>query len=478
MPLNQFSFKNTEKKNKETIKQFSDKLPPQNLEAEESLVGCLLIDKESIYKISDFLSAEDFYSTNHQKIYQAIIDLFNKNEPIDLLTVSNVLKNKDELEKIGGTSYLSSCINSIPNTSHILEYAKIIQKKKILRDLIQAGYDINSLAVDKEEEEINVILDEAEQIIFRIAQKSFVKEFIPIKDRLKNCFEEIEKISDTKDGSIEVQTGFTKLDNILAGLHQSNLILLASRPSIGKTAFSIDIARYAAVKEKKTVGIFSLEMAEEQIIQRLLAGQAGVNLWRLRTGKLSSQEKIDSDLSKINHSLDVLSQAKIFINDSPSMNVLQMKAMARRLQSHYGLDLIIIDYLQLIDHPISFGSNIVQQMTEISKALKNLARELKIPVLALSQLSRAVEQRSPPKPRLSDLRETGALEQDADVVMFIYREDKYFPNTEKKNIAEIIIAKHRNGPVGMVELYFDEEKVSFRNLDSITEVPEQEIKEF
>jgi replicative DNA helicase len=472
MPLEQSSYKKN--KSRDISQQFADKLPPQNLEAEESLLGCLMMDKASIYKVSDFLSVEDFYSSNHQKIYQAILDLFTKNDSIDLLTVANILNSKDELEKIGGRAYLANCINSIPDTSNAFEYAKIIQKKKILRDLIQASYNINSLVSSREGEDIDVILDEAEQSIFKIAQKSFVKEFIPIKDRLKSCFEEIEKIANKKNVSVEVQTGFTKLDNILAGLHRSDFILLAARPSIGKTALALDIARYAAVKEQKSIGIFSLEMAEEQVILRLLAAQAGVNLWGLRTGKKSfDQDK--EDAVKINHALDLLSQAKIFINDSPSMNVLQMKAMARRLQSTQGLDLIIIDYLQLIDHQTTFGSSIIQQMTEISKSLKNLARELKIPVLAISQLSRAPEQRSPPKPRLSDLRETGALEQDADVVMFIYREDKHFPNTTKKNIAEIIVAKHRNGPVGMVELYFDEQKVSFRNLDTTFEFSESDM---
>jgi len=438
------------------------KLPPQSIEAEKSLLGCLLLDQNAIVKVVDFISSRDFYKGTHQEIYQACQELFEKNEPIDLLSVANRLKEKEKLEDIGGNSFLTEIINSVPTASNILNYAKIVQKKRILRDLIDAGSEVTTYGYN-ENEDPEVLLDQAEKRIFSIAQKGLSQKFLPVKDSLGEAFERIDNLSKHKEGLRGLKTGFTSLDNMLAGLQKSDLIILASRPSMGKSALAMNIAGYAAINEKVPVGIFSLEMSRDQLVDRLIADQAGIDLWRLRTGKLSADGD-DNDFSRIQHALGVLSEAPIYIDDASMVNVLQMRAMARRLQAEKGLGLIIVDYLQLME-PRNTMTTMVQQMTEISRSLKSLARELAVPVLALSQLSRATEQRSPQIPRLSDLRETGAIEQDADVVLFIYREDRYRQDSTKKNIADIIIAKHRNGPVGKVELYFDETRVSFKNLD-------------
>ena len=443
-----------------------EKLPPQSVEAEKSLLGSLLLDKEAIIKVADFLQRRDFYKKSHQEIYQVILDLFEKGEPIDILSVSTRLKEKNLLEDIGDAGYLTELINYVPTASNVLNYAKIAQKKRILRDLIQAAYQIERLGHD-ESNDTDIVLDRAEKIIFGIAQKSLSQRFVSLKENLKDAFERIDKLSHHKDDLRGIPTGFIDLDNKLAGLQKSDLVILASRPSLGKSALSLNIAAHAAIKHKKTVGIFSLEMSKDQVIDRLIAFQANIDLWRLRTGRLSSSEE-DNDFAKIQKALGVLAEAPIYVDDSAILNVLQMRAMARRLQAEKGLDLLIVDYLQLLE-PRGQTQNIVQQMTEISRSLKALARELNIPVLALSQLSRAVEQRTPHIPRLADLRETGALEQDADVVLFIYREDRYDSNSSKKNIADIIIAKHRNGPIGKIELYFDERKICFRNLEKETE---------
>ncbi len=439
-----------------------EKLPPQNIEAEKSLLGSLMIDPEGILKVVDFLNSEDFYKESHKKIYQAIVDLFSNHEAIDILSVSNRLQSKKELEQIGGKAYLTSLVNAVPTASHLLEYAKIIQEKRILRGLMSASCKIGELAV-KEEENVDLILDEAEKTIFSIAQKSLNQTFIPVKDSLEETFKRIEELSERKGGLRGIPTGFRQLDNILAGFQKSDLIILAARPSIGKSALAVDIARRVACFEKIPVGIFSLEMSRDQIIDRLIAAQANIDLWKLRTGRLSEQGE-SNDFERIQQAMGVLSEAPIYIDDVSSSNILQMRTMARRLQADRGLGLLIVDYLQLMQ-PRNPNLSMVQQVTENSKALKSLAKELNVPVLALSQLSRAVEQRTPQIPRLADLRESGSLEQDADVVLFIYREDRYNPNTERKNIADIIIAKHRNGPVGKVELYFDEQRVCFRNLE-------------
>ena len=451
-----------------------EKLPPQSIEAEKSLLGSLLLDKNAILKVVDFLQPRDFYRGIHQEIYGVIEDLFGKGEPIDLLSVANRLKEKEKLADCGGNAYLTELINEVPTASHVLTYAKIVQRKRILRDLIDASHEIGVMGYD-ETEDIDELLDKAEKRIFSIAQKSLTQQFVPVKDSLEEAFERIDRLSKHGGEMRGLPTGFRNLDNILAGLQKSDLVILASRPSMGKSALGVAMARNIAVQQKIPVGIFSLEMSKDQVVDRLIAAQAGVDLWRLRTGRLQSEGE-NNDFDKIQQALGVLSEAPIYIDDAASANILQMRALARRLQANKGLGLIVVDYLQLME-PRAFSANIVQQMTEISRSLKSLARELNIPVLALSQLSRAVEHRTPPRPRLSDLRETGAIEQDADVVLFIYREKSAIEDAPQ-NIAEIIVAKHRNGPIGAVKLYFDSQKVTFRNLEKSEEVSaETELEE-
>ena len=445
-----------------TFKELPDKLPPQAVEAEQCLLGCLMLDKNAIIKVADFLRPQDFYKGIHKEIYFVCQELFEKGEPIDLLSCASRLKNKAKLEEIGGNSYLTELVNSVPTASHISNYARIVQEKSVLRNLIDASYEIGQLGYN-ENEDTDLLLDKAEQRIFSIAQRSLTQKFLPVKESLEEAFERIEKLSKHKGGIRGLATGFTDLDNILAGLQKSDLVILASRPSMGKSSLATNIAANIAISQKIPIGIFSLEMSRDQVVDRLIAGLANVDLWRLRTGRLSNEGE-DNDFARIQQAMSVLSEAPIYIDDAASSNILQMKAMSRRLQADKGLGLIIVDYIQLMETRKSYES-IVQQMTETSRSLKGLARELNIPVLALSQLSRAVEQRSPQKPRLADLRDSGSIEQDADVVLFIYREDRYRPETTRKNIADIIIAKHRNGPVGNAELYFDDKTVTFRNLE-------------
>ncbi len=382
------------------------KIPPQGIEAEKALLGSLMMDKEGMIKVIDLVRPEDFYKNNHGKIYQAMLDIFEKNEPIDLLTLTQRLKEKEELEEIGGAAYLSEILSSVPTPSHIMYYAKIVREKKVRRGLIQVSEEISTLGY-QEEKDIDLILDEAEKKIFGITQESLTQSFLPIKTELDGAFERIDKIHSQKGALRGVTTGFPKLDDMLAGLQRGDFILLASRPSLGKTSLALDIARAAALKENQTVGMFSLEMSKEQLVDRLIASQAGISLWKLRTGKLSA----DEDFVKIQDALSALSQAPIYIDDAASSTVLQMRAMSRRLQAEKGLGLIIIDYLQLIESR-SQSENPVQQVTEISRSLKSLAKELNVPVLALSQLSRAVEHRPDQRPKLSDLRESGCLAGD------------------------------------------------------------------
>lgn len=440
-----------------------DKLPPQSLEAEESVLGAVLMDKNAVIRVADMLRPEDFYKRQHQLVFGAILYLYEKSEPVDVLSLSNRLKETSDLENIGGTSYLTGLVNSVPTAANVLHYAKIVRHKKILRELLSASQSIAELGW-QENQDIELVLDEAEKRIFSIAERSLKQDFLPIKSALEDAFERIDKLH-KGDGALRgLATGFADMDNYLAGLQKSDLVILAARPSLGKTSLALDIARHAAIKEKAPVGIFSLEMSKEQLVDRMLASEAGVDLWRLRTGRLSMDGE-DSDFSKIQEAMGILAEAPIFIDDAASSNIIQMRTMARRLQAEHSLGLVIVDYLQLMEGRNTGSSdNRVQEISEISRSLKNLARELNVPVLALSQLSRAVESRSPQIPRLSDLRESGSIEQDADVVLFIYREDREKPNTEKKNMAEIHIAKHRNGPTGKVDLYFNAEQVSFRSL--------------
>lgn len=443
-------------------KNVTDKLPPQNIEAEKCLLGSLLLDKNAIVKVVDFLQEKDFYKQIHKEIYISIAELFEKSEPVDLMSVATRLKEKKLLENIGGNAYLTELINTVPTASHVLSYAKTIQRKRVLRELIEAGQEINYLG-HEEKEDIDELLDKAEQRIFSIAQKSLTQRFLPIKETLEETFERIDNLSKHEGNLRGLPTGFKQLDNMLAGFQKSDFIILAARPSIGKSALAVNFATNIAIKQKIPVGIFSLEMSSDQISDRLIASMANIDLWKLRTGRLS-HDGANNDFERIQHVMGQLSEAPIYIDDAATSNVLQMRAMARRLQAEHGLGLIIIDYLQLVE-PRTSSPNIVQQISEISRSLKGLAKELSIPVLALSQLSRAVEHRTPQIPKLADLRDSGGLEQDADVVMFIYREDRYDEETSRKNIADIIIAKHRNGPVGKVELYFDDQRVAFRNLE-------------
>lgn len=444
------------------VKSIEGRLPPQNIEAEQSVLGSLMLDKEGIFKVADILKSDDFYRGSHGNIYQAILELYEKNEPIDLLSLTNRLKEKKQLEDIGGATYLSNLVNSVPTAAHIAHYAKIIKSKKVLRDLINASHEIEQISY-KEDEDVEGLVDTAEQKIFSISQKSISQKFIPIKDTLEDAFERIDKLHRGEDVTRGIPTGFADLDNHLSGLQKSDLIILASRPSLGKTSLALDFARHISTKEKTPVAIFSLEMSKEQLVDRLICAQAEVDSWRMRTGRLSG-EGPDNDFQRIQQALDELSVSSIFIDDAPSPTIMQIRTMARRLQSEHDLGLIIIDYIQMIQ-PRNPSDPPVQQMTEISRSLKTLGRELNLPILALSQLNRAVESRSPSIPKLSDLRDSGAIEQDSDVVLFIYREDKDNPNTERKNIAEIHIAKHRNGPTGRIELFFNESQVSFKNLE-------------
>jgi len=436
-----------------------DKLPPQNVDAEQSLLGCLMLDRDAIVKIVDFIRPEDFYKGIHQAIYQAMYDLYEKSEPIDILSVSARLKERELLVEIGGSSYLSSLINTVPTASHVATYAKIVRQKKILRDLISASHEIGASAFD-ESEDVDVLLDKAEKVVFDIGQRALTQSFTAIKDILPETFERLDRLSKHGGTLRGIRTGFRDLDNKLSGLQKTDLIILAARPGMGKTTLALDIARNVAVMENEPVGVFSLEMGKDQIADKLIAATGNVDSWRLRTGKLQ-----DDDFQRVQHAMGSLSEAPIYIDDAGSVNILQMRAMARRLQANKGLSLLIVDYLQLMQPMNKFASP-VQQVSENSRALKILAKELNVPVLVLSQLSRAVEQRVPQIPKLSDLRESGSIEQDADIVMFIYREDKYNENSLKKNIAQVLIEKHRNGPTGAIDLYFDENRVSFRNLET------------
>ncbi len=439
------------------------KLPPQDLDAELSVLGALMIDKNAVIRVADFLEAGDFYKPVHQKIYQSALQLFEKNEPIDLLSVAARLKENGVLDEVGGMSYLSEVINSVPSASNAEHYGKIVKEKSLLRGLIRASAEINEEAF--KEGDVETLIDSVEQKIFNLTQRSTPQRLVPLRDELLVAYQRIEKLH-LGGGSLRgVPPGFDGLDVKLSGLQKSDLIILGARPSLGKTTLALDIARNAATKHKIPVGIFSLEMSKDQVIDRLIAAEAQIPLWRLRTGKIS-----DEELQMISNFFDKLSEAPIYIDDTPSPTILQIKSVARRLQIEEGLELIIIDYLQLVQ-PRTHSDNMVHQVTEISRGLKMIARELNTPVLALSQLSRGVEQRDTKIPRLSDLRESGSLEQDSDVVLFIYRKDrdKQEVSLEEQNLAEIIIAKHRNGPLGTVQLKFDPEKVTFMNMDKVHE---------
>lgn len=434
------------------------KVPPQNLQAEASLLGSILIDQEALSKVADRIKPEDMYETRHQIVLRAVIALYEKRRPIDVLTVSDKLETSDELEAVGGSSFITELANSVPSAAHVSEYADIVAHKATLRRLLKAAQEIINMGYD-EDAPLETLLDKAEQRLFEVSQKQLRQNFVSLGDVLAESFDRLDELHKDSGKLRGTPTGFKELDNILAGVQNSDLIIVAARPAMGKTSFAMNIAKHVAVKEGIPVGVFSLEMSQDQLVDRLLASESGVDSWKLRTGNLE-----DTDFSKINDAMGVLSEAPIYIDDTPVLNVMEMRAKARRMQSEQGLGLLIIDYLQLM----SGGSNRegrVWEVSEISRGLKALARELNIPVIALSQLSRSVESRTPQVPQLSDLRESGSIEQDADVVSFIYREDYYNQDTERQNIADIIIAKHRNGPTGRVELYWHPDRLQFRNLE-------------
>lgn len=441
------------------------RIPPQNIEAEQSILGSLMLDQEAVVSIADFLLPEDFYKSDHQIIYETILNLYEEREPIDVLSISNKLEENKKLEEVGGSSYIASLINIVPSASHVKYYAKIVQKKGMLRRLISTANKIAEMGYS-ESEDVEKILDEAEQKLFKVSQQYVKQDFTPIKSILVDAFERIDELQKDDGSSRGVPTGFPDLDGILAGFQKSDLVILAARPSIGKTTFALDLARQIGTQSKVPVGIFSLEMSSDQLIDRMLAAQAKIDLWRLRTGKLRSEGE-ENDFQKINDAMGILSEAPIFIDDTASANIMEMRTMARRLQAEHNLGVIIIDYLQLMEGRKFSGDNRVQEISEISRSLKQLARELNIPIIALSQLSRAVESRSPQIPKLSDLRESGSIEQDADVVMMLYREDREKPDTPNQQIVDVIVAKHRNGPVGKTSLYFEEKSTTFQSLERV-----------
>lgn len=435
------------------------RIPPQDLETEKALLGSLLLVPDAFYDIAGILDKNDFYSEKHKIIFETIHDLINKKEPIDLLTVSAKLREKKELEQIGGTDYLSNLLGLVGSAANIVYYANIIKKKSVLRKLIVAGGHIGEIAFN-EENELEHILEEAERKIYEITSKNAGdSELVSMKDLGEGTISRFIHLSENPTETRGVPSGFKALDDKLSGFQKSDLIILAARPSVGKTSFALDVARNAAVKANVPTVIFSLEMSKEQLVDRMLQAQAQVDGWKLRTGKLD----MDEELERLQQGMHELMQAPIFIDDKPANTIMNMRSVLRKLNHDKPVGLVIVDYLQLMGTSRTY-ENMVNQVTEISRSLKGLAKEFNVPVIALSQLSRAVESRGG-RPRLSDLRDSGSIEQDADIVMFIHREDKYGENTEKKNIIEILIEKHRNGPTGSLELFFDHKKASFLSIE-------------
>lgn len=437
------------------------KIPPQSLEAEKATLGSILLDKEALIKVADFLKPEDFYYEQNGTIYQAMIDLFSKRMPIDLKILATLLEDHGKLDAAGGASYIAELTLEVPTATHILQYALIVKHKSTLRKLIATGDRIIGLGYD-EVKDLEELLEEAEKTLFSVSQ-TFVKDrFIHIKDILAQTYEKISDLHDpdTKEKFTGLPTGFRSLDTILSGLQSTDMIVIAARPAMGKTAFALNIAQHIA-RRNKSVGIISLEMSKEQLVERMFCALLGVDSWKMRTGQLS-----DEDFSKIGNVMDDLSQTRIFIDDSSVHGIVELRTKARRLKAEHGLDVLIVDYLQMMSTGKAiFQANRVQEISEITRALKNLARELRIPVIALSQLSRAVESRPSKIPQLSDLRESGSIEQDADIVLMMYREDYYEEDTDRKGITDIFIRKHRNGPTGHIELMFERAKMRFFDIE-------------
>ncbi|MGE3278617.1 MAG: replicative DNA helicase [Candidatus Altimarinota bacterium] len=437
-------------------------LPPNSEQAERAVLGSVIIDSKSLVKIADLLKAEDFYYDKHAKIYEVYIDLFNSHSPIDLMTINAKLSDGKLLEKIGGISFVAALAEDVPTASHIYEYAMIVKTKSTLRKLITVGDEIKGLGY-QEDEKVDELLDKAEQALFNVTQTLIVNTFAHVKDILSQRYEEFAMLHEEKDPDkvTGVKTGFRDLDNIMNGFKPSEMIVIAGRPAMGKTAFALSIAQNAALKFKKTVAVFSLEMSKEQLVDRMFASLLMVDSWKLKKGLLD-----DDDFARIGTVMDELSKANIYIDDSLGNSITELRSKVRRLKMEKGLDLIIIDYLQLM----SLGgmqSNRVQEISEISRNLKQIAREMHVPVIALSQLSRAVESRPDKRPQLADLRESGAIEQDADAVLMLYREDYYDPDTDRKGLSDVLIRKHRNGPVGRVELIFKADQTRFYDIDRV-----------
>jgi len=439
------------------------RVAPHNIDAEKALLGSIMLKPDVMHDVSVTVFPESFYADKHRVIYEAIYQIFTKGDPIDVISVTNQLKNNNTHERAGGAAYISELLETTPAAGNAHYYSELVQGKSVLRGLIYAAEDIAELAYSNPES-IDEAMDQAEKKIYQVTNAPTTQKFRPIGSSLSEAWSRFEHLSANKEEKRGVPSGFTSLDNLLSGFQKSDLIILAARPSMGKTTFALDIARNAALKYGASIGIFSLEMSDQQLVDRLLAAEAGVDSWKLRTGKLTS----DHEYQALQDAMAKLSEAKIHIDDQAGNNILKMRSAARRLKNEYGLDMLIVDYLQLMSPTATRASDsMVQQVTEISRSLKILARELDVPIIALSQLSRAVEQRGG-KPRLSDLRDSGSIEQDADVVMFIHREDKMNKDkeAERPNIAEILVEKHRNGPVGAAELYFDGKHVRFLNLDT------------
>lgn len=440
-------------------------MPPQTIETEKALLGALLIRPEGMIEVSDILSPDAFYAEKHRMIYRVMLALYGKNEPVDIETVRASLADQSQLEGVGGITYLAELASEVPAASNARHYAGQVQKKYMLRSLIDAGEYVAELG-HNEADDIDETLDKAEKLVLDVTSSPTLSKFTSLRETLTEAWARLEYLQENKDELRGVRSGFRDLDNLLAGFQKSDLIILAARPSMGKTALALDIARQTAVAHGTTVGIFSLEMSAQQLVDRMVAAESRVNSWNLRTGRITDQE----DWGRIREAYDRLGQAPIFIDDQPGTNILKMRATARRLKRENGLGLLIVDYLQLmVPTGARASDSLVQQVTEISRSLKILARELDVPVIALSQLSRAVEQRRG-KPRLSDLRDSGSIEQDADVVMFIHREDKMSESAERNNIAEIMVEKHRNGPTGSVELYFDDKRTTFMTMEKNADI--------
>jgi replicative DNA helicase len=436
-----------------------DRIPPQSVEAEQAVLGAMLIEREAISKVAEFLRPEDFYREAHRLMYHTMQELFNKNDAVDMITVTEHLRKDDKLESVGGIAYITSLANSVPTAANVLYHARIIEEKSLLRQLINAATNIAGMGYEANDE-VATILDSAEKQILDVSGRKIGNDFTPIKSIIFDAFTRIEQLYATKGSITGLASGFKDLDRLTSGLQPSDLILIAARPSMGKTAFVLNIAQHIAIREKKAVAFFSLEMSKEQLVQRMLCAEAAIDSQRLRIGELE-----EKDWGKLVSAADRLSSAPIFIDDTAGITVMEMRSKARRLKVEYDLKLIIIDYLQLMQgRGGKNGENRQQEISDISRSLKALARELHVPVIALSQLSRSVESRQVKKPMLSDLRESGSLEQDADIVAFLYREDYYNPDTDQKNITDVIIAKHRNGPVDTVQLFFHKQFTKFSDL--------------